>query len=50
MIEGNLDLASTDTEKVNMVGPSKKDEDGNYYVEGFWSDDEKIGILFKPLK
>ena len=49
IIEGNLDLASTDTEKVNMVAPSEKDENGNYYIEGFWSDDEKIGILFKPL-
>ena len=49
IIEGNLDLASTNTKKVNMVGPSEKDENGNYYVEGFWSDDEKIGILFKPL-
>ena len=48
-IEGNLDLDSKVTEKVNMVGPSEKDENGNYYVEGFWNDSEKIGILFKPL-
>jgi len=49
LIEGDLDLASTDTVKVNMIAPSEKDENGNYYIEGFWSDGEKIGILFKPL-
>lgn len=49
LIEGDLDLASTDTQKVNMVAPSERDENGNYYIEGFWGDNEKIGILFKPL-
>ena len=48
-VVGNLDLASDTTEQVTMVGPSEKNEDGNYYIDGFWSDREKIGILFKPL-
>ena len=48
-VVGNLDLASDHTEQVIMVGPSEKDEKGNYYVDGFWSENEKIGILFKPL-
>ena len=48
-VVGNLDLASDNTAQVTMVGPSEKNEDGNYYIDGFWSDREKIGILFKPL-
>ena len=35
----------------NLISISidEKDEKGNYYVDGFWSENEKIGILFKPL-
>ena len=48
-VVGNLDLASDHTEQVIMVGPSEKNEEGHYYIDGFWTELEKIGILFKRL-
>jgi len=50
-VDANLDFASNGvTTSMIMIGTLEKDKSGSYYVEGAYSDNERIGISFVPIK
>ena len=50
-VDANLDFASDGvTTPMIMIGTLEKDKSGNYYVEGDYNKNERIGISFVPIK
>jgi len=50
-VDADLDFSSDGvTTPMILVGTLEKDKSGNYYVEGNYSKNERIGISFVPIK
>ena len=50
-VDADLDFSSKGvTTKMFMIGTLEKNKSGNYYVEGAYNSNERIGITFVPIK
>ena len=50
-VDADLDFSSNGvTTKMFMIGTLEKNKSGNYYVEGAYNKNERIGITFVPIK